>query len=257
MTFDFSYGADHNAKVAREWGPGYPNCQTQNWVPLEARNGVGFGKIHVEVQPLLTLLLNECIDRGYPPKAGQCWGSVCRCSHKQDGSCAEDAAGNPVPSNHSYGIAIDFNSLDNPYGGSTYKLPNWVPELFREYGFRWLGPPIQDWQHFDFAGDVFDARNMTEKARRELGMTDAERARLNFAWENAKKAIAIANAVDDFIDGTPPPADSSVERRRAYRALTEAASRPAPIPGPKGDPGPPGPKGDAAELPTGSRLRVE
>jgi hypothetical protein len=226
--FDFSYP---NARPdARGWGSGYPNCQTDKWVPLFAKNGVRFGSVHFAVHDLLELILNECINRGYPPKMGQCWGSVCRCSHKSDGTCAKDSAGNPVPSNHSWGLAIDFNSLDNPFGGSTHKMPAWVPVLFREYGFRWLGPPIDDWQHFDFAGNPTDAKAMTEKARRELGdkMTDVEKAQLAKALEYGKEAHSALNAVEDFLEGTPPPLESTRIRKRTYKALVEAASRPAP-----------------------------
>jgi len=163
MAFDFTY--PNTPPDQRGWGPGYPDCQTDKWVSLKAANGVGFGSVHRRVHDLLRRLLDECILKGYPPKAGQCWGSVCRCSHAQDGSCAKDAQGNEIPSNHSWGLAIDFNSLDNPYGGTTHKMPNWVPELFKSYGFRWLGPPIHDWQHFDFAGTPEDADRMLAKAK--------------------------------------------------------------------------------------------
>jgi hypothetical protein len=167
MAFDFSY--PNKPADQRGWPSGYPNCHEERWVPLVAKNGVGFGRVDREVVELLKLLLDECIDRGYPPKKGQCWGSVCRCSHRSDGSCAEDSSGKPIPSNHSYGLAIDFNSLDNPFGSSNWKMPAWVPKLFRAYGFRWLGPPINDAQHFDFAGSPADARAMTKKARAKLG----------------------------------------------------------------------------------------
>lgn len=163
MAFDFSY--PNKPADQRGWPSGYPNCHEEFWVPLTAKNGVGFGRVHKGVAALLKLLLDECIDRGYPPKDGQCWGSVCRCSHRSDGTCAEDSSGNPIPSNHSYGLAIDFNSIDNPYGGTSHKMPNWVPALFKKYGFRWLGPPINDWQHLDFCGTPADARRMTRKAK--------------------------------------------------------------------------------------------
>ncbi len=166
MAFDFSY--PNKPADQRGWPSGYPNCHEELWVPLTAANGVGFGRVHRDIVDLLEILLAECIRRGYPPKKGQCWGSVCRCSHKSDGTCAEDAAGNPIPSNHSYGLAIDFNSLDNPYGGTAHKMPKWVPILFKKYGFRYLGPPINDWQHFDFAGNPRDAKAMTTKAKADF-----------------------------------------------------------------------------------------
>lgn len=171
MAFDFSY--PNKPPDKRGWGSGYPDCNEERWIPLVAANGVGFGRVHRRVHDLLELLLAECIRKGYPPKAGQCWGAVCRCSHKSDGTCAKDSAGNVIPSNHSWGLAIDFNSLDNVYGASTYKMPAWVPALFKTYGFRWLGPPIHDWQHLDFAGTPADADAMLAKAKRDrIGQPD-------------------------------------------------------------------------------------
>lgn len=164
MALDWGY--PNSPADQRGWGPGYPNCQPDKWVPLAAKNGVGFGQVHRRVHDLLFRLLNECILKGYPPKDGQCWGAVCRCSHDSSGNCVRDATGHEVPSNHSWGLAIDFNSLDNVYGATTYKMPQWVPNLFHDYGFRWLGPPIHDWQHLDFCGTPEDADRMLRKARR-------------------------------------------------------------------------------------------
>jgi hypothetical protein len=242
VTFDFAYP---NARPSeRGWGSGYPNCQEEAWAPLIASNGVGFGRVHKNVQELFTLILNECIRRGYPPKGGQCWGSVCRCSHKSkpdpDGNiCAKDSQGNPIPSNHSWGLAIDFNSIDNRYGADRQdsKLGGdpslgWVPVLFRTYGFRWLGPPIDDWQHFDFAGSPSDATVMTTKARNELGgdedmsdLTDGLRA-------NRKGDPLKPNASPDWELGW-----------RVAESIRKAAETPAPVPGPAGPAGPPGPSG--------------
>lgn len=168
---DYSY--PNTPPDQRGWGAGYPHCDESRWQPLTAKNGVSFGRVDARLNPLLERLLNECIKRGYPPKNEQCWGSVCRCSHRSDGTCATDSAGHEIPSNHSFGIAIDFNSLDNVYGASTYKMPSWVPKLFHAYGFRWLGPPIHDWQHFDFAGSPHDASDMYAKAKaNNLGEPD-------------------------------------------------------------------------------------
>jgi hypothetical protein len=227
MAFDFAYP---NARPdARGWGPGYPNCAEEAWVPLVAANGVGFGRVHKNIHTLLELILAECIRRSYPPKAGQCWGAVCRCSHRSDGTCAEDANGNPVPSNHSWGLAIDYNSIDNPYGadredsqlGGNPKL-GWVPILFREYGFRWLGPPIDDWQHFDFAGEPTDAVTMTVKARSELGddMSTQDMREGGAAFRNGKPIPADANA--DFKYGY------NIEKRIDAASKTPLPGVPAP-----------------------------
>lgn len=201
----FDYRYPNTSAPSRGWPEGYPNCHEELWVPLVAKNGVGFGRVHRAIHDLLELILNECIDRGYPPKAGECWGSVCRCSHRSDGTCAEDSQGRPIPSNHSYGLAIDLNSLDNPYGASTYKMPAWVPVLFKEFGFRWLGPAINDWQHFDFAGTPQDAKEMTEKARRELGEKDDDMS-----------AAEIRKGSQAFRDKEEIPSDASADFRFGF-----------------------------------------
>lgn len=193
----------------RGWGEGYPKCDTTRWKPLTAKNGVSFGQVDERLVPLLQRIFNECIKRGYPPKPGQCWGSVCRCSHRSDGTCATDASGNPIPSNHSFGIAIDYNSLDNVYGASTYKMPSWVPKLFHTYGFRWLGPPIHDWQHFDFAGSPADAKAMTAKASADkLGEPDVRYKvgtrvfrKLSAALDYAKRLLRRGKDVSVHVTG--------------------------------------------------------
>lgn len=229
MGFDFDY--PNSRPDTRGWPSGYPNCHEEAWVPIVASNGVGFGRVHREIADLLVLILNECIRKGYPPKQGQCWGSVCRCSHRSDGSCAEDAAGNPVPSNHSYGLAIDFNSAENVYGADRSQSAiateaPWVAVLFRRYGFRWLGPPIDDWQHFDFAGTPADARRMTRKAQAELTAPKTEDDQMfedfmrgwneyEAAWKEQKK------------DPGPPPENwKSQGRRFGWSAARFAAQNP-------------------------------
>lgn len=167
MALDFAY--PNKPADQRGWGPGYPNCQEEKWIPLEAKNGTGFGRVHRRVHRLLQLLIDKSIDLNYPPKDGQCWGSVCRCSHRPDGTCAEDSNGNPIPSNHSWGLAIDFNSIENPFGGSSHEMPARIVKLFHSYGFRWLGDTeIHDWMHFDFCGTPKDADRMTAKAEANL-----------------------------------------------------------------------------------------
>jgi hypothetical protein len=198
-------------------------------VPLVAANGVGFGRVHRDIHDLLELILGECIRRGYPPKTGQCWGAVCRCSHKSDGTCAKDANGKEIPSNHSWGLAVDFNSIDNPYGASASQSKlggdpslGWVPVLYHEYGFRWLGPPINDWQHFDFAGEPSDAAAMTAKAKRELG-DEMGYADFEAGLRARRKGKSLpANPTADFVLGYDVADD-----------IKKAAKTPAP-----GTPGP-------------------
>ena len=233
MTFNFAY--PNTRPDTRGWGPGFPNCATEAWVPLVAANGVGFGRVHKNIHALLELLLAECIRRGYPPKAGQCWGAVCRCSHRSDGTCAKDSNGKDIPSNHSWGLAIDFNSIDNPYGanredaqlGGNPKL-GWVPILFKEYGFRWLGPPIADWQHFDFAGEPSDAAAMTAKAKRELGddMTEQQLEMLRASDQRWRGVMAYDTAIENGKENPTPPAGKPPEWMDGWKFAKRAYNRP-------------------------------
>jgi hypothetical protein len=163
-------------------------------VPLSV-NGVSFvGGVHKRIADLLQMLLEECAARGYVFHSGQCWGFAGRFTKRPDGSQTK------TPSNHSWGLAVDVNSLINPYGGTHHNFPQWMLDLMHEYGFRWLGPAINDQEHFDFCGTPIDADNMTAKAEQEgLGnMTPAQQADLtraaNFVDELIKKLKA-ANAV--------------------------------------------------------------
>lgn len=246
MTFDFRYPTP--LPSTKGWGPGWPDCQTDKRI----QHPVFQGGIREEIFELVGLLVVHLEDRGYRFHDGWSWGWGCRATDKDADPGDPDA----TPSFHSWGLALDFNAPENPFSKSaadTAKLNNedkWVVGVMAEYGFFWLGPPIGDWMHFSFCGSPADARAMTEKARRELDMTDEER-------EMLRDAFAIYKGIEDFIEDRTPPADSRVTRRRTFKALKRAAESPAAVPGPAGPPGPQGPKGDAATLPSGSRLRVE
>jgi hypothetical protein len=139
-------------------------------VPLSAA-GVSFGSIRTEIHDLAVLLIAATAARGYPPKAGQCFGFACRMTKRADGSFTT------TPSNHSWGLAFDYNTLENVYGAPESASviatkQKWMPALWHDYGFRWLGPAIADWEHFDFCGTPTDAVQMTAKARTNLGGGD-------------------------------------------------------------------------------------
>lgn len=141
----------------RGWGSGWPRCQTDEIVPLVVR-GVEFpGGCRRELRELLTLLLEATHDGGYELHDGWCWGFACRPIKHSDGSLSD------VASNHSWGLAVDINAPENPYGGTSYKMPSWVVELFREYGFRW-GGDYRDFMHMEYLGSPTDAVHDTERA---------------------------------------------------------------------------------------------
>jgi hypothetical protein len=87
-----------------------------------------------------------------------------------------------------------------------------MADLWRQYGWRWLGPPIKDWMHFDFAGTPADARTMTDRARAELGM--------------CQKCDDIIDGVSRFLQGEPAPKDGP--GLKVHRALSRAATLPKP-----------------------------
>lgn len=203
MALDFRYpnsGADE-----RGWGDGWkiglpigtrPHSYEGVIVPLtvdlkDQEQGVlSFpGGVREEVHDLLEMLVTECAARGYRYKAA-CYGGAFRPTKRSTGSAAvpPGEAGSvytTTPSNHSWYVAVDISTTTNVYGGSTHDIPDWMVELFRRYGWRWLGDTeIHDWEHFDFAGTPSDAAAMTEKARKEgigLALTEEQQKTLRAA----------------------------------------------------------------------------
>jgi hypothetical protein len=224
MAFDFKYPTP--LPSTKGWGPGFPNCQPE---ARAGRSDVFFPGVHKDIAELVKLLCEEMERRGYKFLKLQsgCWGYGCRGTKSANSS----TPGN-TPSFHSWGLGFDINAPQNPFGApKPNNMPAWVVALWREYGFFWLGPPIKDWMHFSFCGSKADAKAMTIKARKKLGeddMTDAEKAKLDNAAEGAKVANQMFAAVKDFLEETPPPEHATVERKRTYKALREAAAKPLP-----------------------------
>jgi hypothetical protein len=194
MGFDFGYpnsGADE-----RGWGEGWkpgmpigtrPGSYKGVIVPLtvdlkdQGQGVLSFtGGVREEVHDLLEMLVTECAERGYRYKR-ECYGGAFRPTKRSTGSAAIPP-GKPgsvyttTPSNHSWYVAVDISTTTNVYGGSTHDIPGWMVDVFRRYGWRWLGDTaIHDWEHFDFAGTPADAKAMTEKARKDgIGMALTE-----------------------------------------------------------------------------------
>lgn len=148
----------------RGWGPGWPNCQPQRIVPLSV-HGVAFpGGIRAELHELVQILIEQMDSMGYHAKSGQCWGYDCRPIKRPDGGSSN------VPSNHSWGIAIDVNSAENVFGGSTHTMPAKVVAMFKKYGFGWGGdyPGLKDWMHLEFLSTPAMAKTYTDRAKRDL-----------------------------------------------------------------------------------------
>lgn len=117
------------------------------------------------IKDLVMLLLEESEDRNYVRLVdGWCWGYAYRPIKKPGGGFTN------IPSNHSWGLAIDVNAPSNPFGGSTHAIPNAMGDLFERYGWRWGGnyTGVRDWMHFEYLGSKQQAAVHTAKAREEL-----------------------------------------------------------------------------------------
>lgn len=213
--FDFSYPGTPADK--RGWGPGWepgmpigsrPASYPGEIVPLVVRGASFIGGIRVELSELAQLLIEESLDRGYIPNlmSPGCWGGAFRPTKRSDGTYTT------TPSNHSWYTAIDINAPRNVFGASTHEIPQAMADLFKKYGWRWLGPPIKDWMHFDFAGSPADAKAMLAKAREELGV--------------CAKCDALSEGVRAFLSDVEPTQEG--EARAMFRALRRASERPQP-----------------------------
>lgn len=82
-------------------------------------------------------------------------------------------AGTSIPSNHSWGTAVDINAPVNPRKRPlTTNIPRAVREMWKSQGFRWGGDfktSVPDPMHFEFTGSVADCRRITANLQRFLG----------------------------------------------------------------------------------------
>jgi D-alanyl-D-alanine carboxypeptidase len=160
---------DYSKTAAQHgWGAGWPSCSGAQLgglaVVMAPRSRVGVS-VHRRIARLVELLFAETERRGYLLRPGQCWGYACRA-----------IAGTAVASNHSWGLAIDINSLTNPYQfPRRTDMPTWMPLLWNRYGFAWGGNYNDngrlgkaDSMHYEFMGTPTDADQMTALALYEL-----------------------------------------------------------------------------------------
>lgn len=106
--------------------------------------------VHRELAPVVGTLMAETEKRGYHLHNGQCWGYACRAIR-----------GKTAPSNHSWGLAVDFNAPSNPMASTLITdMPAWMPKLWADAGFRWGGTYSgrKDAMHYEFMGTPADAR---------------------------------------------------------------------------------------------------
>jgi hypothetical protein len=141
-------------------GKGWGAHCTGGHTTLTLKNGVRI-TVRSEIAELSTLILNECLRRGYNVRQADTGSYNCRL-----------IAGSNTWSNHAWALAIDINWQSNPYtSGTTHDIPDWMAKLFNRYGFAWGGDYTgsrRDYMHMEFMGTPAQAATATALARREL-----------------------------------------------------------------------------------------
>lgn len=230
MAYDFEYPQTHDAQ-ARGWGRGWQAGDPIGTRPSNlpgiiiafSHDGVSFpGGIRVELAEMAHALLDESLDRRYIPKLDDpgCWGGAFRPTKRSDGSYTT------TPSNHSWYTAFDINAPHNVYGSSTHQIPLAMAELWREYGWRWLGPPIKDWMHFDYAGSPMDAAHDTGRIRKDgigMALTPDQKATLN-------RAQKFLDALESSIQAAGATEAGNRVGRAVKRTEADTPAPPAPAP---------------------------
>ncbi|MEV8373021.1 M15 family metallopeptidase [Kribbella sp. NPDC056861] len=152
-------GASVNNAQARGWGTGWPHAQTSKMTTVTAA-GVKVS-VRREVAALVQTLLLVTEKYGYDVKAGQTWGFANR-----------PIAGTKTASNHSWGLAVDVNSIPNRQG-TPFKsdLPPKVVSAWESCGFYWGGRYTKakpDPMHFEYIGTPKTVATHLAKAKAML-----------------------------------------------------------------------------------------
>jgi hypothetical protein len=149
---------------AKGWGPGWPADRHSDMARVTADRSEAAVNVHKRIARLVDLLLDETERRGYLAKPAQTSGYNNRPIRDKHGRDTN------TPSNHSWGLAVDLNSLDNDDsrdGIVHTNMPDWLPQLWGRYGFAWGGNyrhSYKDPMHLEFMGAPADADDMTAKA---------------------------------------------------------------------------------------------
>jgi peptidoglycan hydrolase-like protein with peptidoglycan-binding domain len=151
---------------SRGWGPGWPDCQTGALRTVAVTKKLRLS-VRREIAPLVAWLCEQTMARGYDLHSGQCWGFACRAIR-----------GSRSPSNHSWGLAVDLNSLANPMGARLVTdMPGWMPQLWTEHGFRWGGSYLgrKDAMHFEYLGTPERAARQSERIGAKVDLPPVDR----------------------------------------------------------------------------------
>lgn len=154
-----------------DWGKGWPDCDRSKLAKVRRDDGMTL-VVRQELAELVAMLCDRTEALGVDLVPGHCWGFACRA-----------VRGSDVPSNHSWGTAVDLNAPANPmatakwhsrYGNNdshgrnlkTQFSPE-IVELWTSHGFVWGGHWTRrpDPMHFEFAGTRADAARYTDALR--------------------------------------------------------------------------------------------
>jgi hypothetical protein len=155
-------GKDRNNAAQRGWGSGWPNCQTSKMVKVT--NGDHSVNVRRELAELVLTLFQVTAKLGYDVnpagQVNQTWGFACRAIR-----------GSTTASNHSWGLAVDINSLANPMQ-STFRsnIPPAVIHAWEVCGFYWGGRYTKrpDTMHLEYIGRPSDVKADLAQARAML-----------------------------------------------------------------------------------------
>ncbi|MFD7157967.1 M15 family metallopeptidase [Kribbella sp. NPDC059898] len=151
-------GASRNNAADRGWGLGWPNAQESKMLTVTG-GGVKV-RVRREVGPLVQVLLNLTVRLGYMLKPDACWGFANR-----------PIRGTRTASNHSWGLAVDLNSEDNPMGSTFVStIPPGVVHAWEACGFYWGGRYANrpDSMHFEYVRRPADVLADLARAERLL-----------------------------------------------------------------------------------------
>lgn len=137
----------------RGWGPGWPTDRSADMEKVYAPESGADFLVHRDVAPILAHILAEIEWRGFLIDHGLA-------DVDDDWSYSKrPIRGTEIPSNHSWGLAVDINAQDWPQGQRKRRPPQWIVDIFEFWGWEWGG----DWSnpdpmHFEYRGSRAEAR---------------------------------------------------------------------------------------------------
>lgn len=168
---------------SRGWGSGWPNCPSSTTLTTVEVAGIRL-PCRTEIAPLVAGLVLELGEaRRQLFRADWCWGFACRA-----------ISGTDIPSNHSWGLAVDLDAPENPYmstsahaephplrksyGGKLLRstMPLNAAEIASKWGFYWGGlyTTKPDPMHFEFALSRDEAALLIAELRDLDGRPDSK-----------------------------------------------------------------------------------